>query len=209
MKAYQRLILFLFISLNINFSFAENRLPTINSDHYSQEQQEAQKIFENARKTKIFGPFEPLLYSPQLMNEARSMGDYLRYHSAIGNTLSELTILVTSRFWTQDYEWYVHAPIALKKGISASTIEAIRQGQIPTNMNTEEQLVYQFTVELLNNKQVSNTTYSAIEKHFGKKGAVDLAGIVGYYSFLALEMNMAQYPLPKDGVSLPRFPENR
>jgi 4-carboxymuconolactone decarboxylase len=42
------------------------------------------------------------------MNMARAMGDYLRYHSAIGNTLSELVVLITAREWSQDYEWYVH-----------------------------------------------------------------------------------------------------
>jgi 4-carboxymuconolactone decarboxylase len=30
-------------------------------------------------------------------SNARAMGDYLRIHSAIGNTLSELVILVTAR----------------------------------------------------------------------------------------------------------------
>ncbi|MBU6468239.1 MAG: carboxymuconolactone decarboxylase family protein [Betaproteobacteria bacterium] len=196
-----------FISLLTLPLLAEERLPTIDPHQYSQEQLEAQKIFEQARKTPIFGPFEPLLYSPQLMNEARSMGDYLRYKSAIGNTLSELTILVTARFWTQDYEWYVHAPIALKKGITPEVIESIRQGRIPEKMDADQQLVYNFSTELLNNKQVSDSTYDLAEKRFGKKGVVDLAGIVGYYSFLAVEMNMAQYPLPSNSQALPRFPE--
>jgi hypothetical protein len=44
--------------------------------------------------------FEPLMYSPAVMSEARAMGDYLRYKSAIGNTLSELAILLTAREWT-------------------------------------------------------------------------------------------------------------
>src|SRR5882757_37712 len=40
------------------------------------------------------------------------MGDYLRYRAAIGNTLSELVILITARAWTQGYEWSAHQPIA-------------------------------------------------------------------------------------------------
>jgi len=84
-----------------------------------------------ARKVPVFGPFEPLMYSPQVMTQARSMGDYLRYKSAIGNKLSELAILVTAREWTQDYEWYVHHPIALKVGIKPEVTEAIAQGRRP------------------------------------------------------------------------------
>jgi hypothetical protein len=44
-----------------------------------------------------FGPFEPMMYSPQVTSLARATGDYLRYQSAIGNSLSELVILLTAR----------------------------------------------------------------------------------------------------------------
>jgi len=94
---------------------AQLRLPTIPPAQYTPEQKQAAADFEAARKTPVFGPFEPLMYSPQVMSQARAMGDYLRYKSAIGTTLSELAILVTAREWTQDYEWYVHQPIAIKR----------------------------------------------------------------------------------------------
>ncbi|MBD5049948.1 carboxymuconolactone decarboxylase family protein, partial [Xanthomonas citri pv. citri] len=75
------------------------RLPTVPPANYTPEQKSAAADFEAARKVPVFGPFEPLMYSPQLMSQARAMGDYLRYHSSIGNTLSELAVLVTSRAW--------------------------------------------------------------------------------------------------------------
>jgi 4-carboxymuconolactone decarboxylase len=81
------------------------------------------RAWDNDRR--LVGPFEPMMRSPEFINLARSMGDYLRYHSSIGNTLSELFILVTAREWSQDYEWYVHYPIALKAGIVSSLADAI------------------------------------------------------------------------------------
>ena len=96
---------------------AENRLPTIPPATYNSEQTKAAEEFLAARKVPVFGPFEPLMYSPSLMSLARGMGDYLRYKPSIGTTLSELAILITAREWTQDYEWYVHFPAALKAGI--------------------------------------------------------------------------------------------
>ncbi|NIN36167.1 MAG: carboxymuconolactone decarboxylase family protein, partial [Gammaproteobacteria bacterium] len=42
---------------------------------------------------------------------------------------------------------------------------------------------------------------------FGEKGVVDLTGINGYYTLLAMQMNMAQYPLPEGAKKLLRFPE--
>ena len=186
---------------------AANRLPTIPPAQYTDEQRRAAEEFVAARKVPVFGPFEPLMHSPQVMSQARSMGDYLRYHSAIGNTLSELAILVTAREWSQDYEWYVHQPIALKAGIEPEIVAAIADGRRPTGMGDDEEIVYDFSTELHRNKRVSDRTFERAEKRFGKKGIVDLTGINAYYALLAMQLNVAQYALPKDGKKMVRFPD--
>jgi 4-carboxymuconolactone decarboxylase len=201
----QKTILAACIALSSFAAAAQNRLPTIAPADYNSEQARAAEEFLAARKTPVFGPFEPLMYSPNLMNLARGMGDYLRYKPAIGNTLSELAILITAREWTQDYEWYVHYPIALKAGIKKELADRIAYGQVPEGMSEDEALIYQFAWELNRNKRVSDEAYAKVEARFGKQGAVDLAGICGYYTFLAMELNMARYPLPSDGKLLPRL----
>ena len=187
-------------------ALAEERLPTIPPAQYTPEQKQAAEDFEQARKVPVFGPFQPLMHSPQVMSQARAMGDYLRYKSALGNTLSELAILVTAREWSQDYEWHVHQPIALKAGIRKEVVDAIAEGRRPAGMAADEEIVYEFATELLRNKQVSDATFERAKARFGTKGAVDLTGIVGYYTFLAMQLNAAQYPVPKEGIRLPRMP---
>ena len=186
---------------------AEDRLPTIPPASYTAEQKQAAIDVEAARKTPVFGPFEPLMHSPQVMSQARAMGDYLRYKSAIGTTLSELAILVTAREWSQDYEWTVHYPIALKAGIKADIADAVGDGRRPAAMSDDEEIVYEFTTELLRTKRVSDRTFARADKRFGKQGIVDLTGIAGYYTLLAMELNVAQYAGPKDGLRLARFPK--
>ena len=184
---------------------AEERLPAIPPSQYTEEQKRAAAEFEAARKVPLFGPFEPLMYSPQVMSQARAMGDYLRFKSAIGNTLSELAILITAREWTQDYEWTVHYPIALKAGIRQQIADAIALGRRPTAMSADEAAVFDYASELLKNKQVSDATFERAKSRFGLKGVVDLTGIVGYYTFLAMQLNAAQYPIPVPGRKLPRM----
>jgi 4-carboxymuconolactone decarboxylase len=186
---------------------AQDRLPTLAPSDYTAEQKRAAVEFEAARNVPVFGPFETLMYSPQLMNSVRATGDYLRYQSAIGTTLSELAILVTAREWSQDYEWYVHRPIALKAGIRASIVDAIADGQRPRDLRPDEEIVYDFSVELHRNKQVSDGTFARAKQRFGERGVVDLAGICGYYSLLAMELNMARYRLPDEAKPLARFPK--
>jgi 4-carboxymuconolactone decarboxylase len=185
---------------------AEERLPTIPPARYTEEQKQAAADFESARKIPVFGPFEPMMYSPQVMSQARAMGDYLRYKSAIGNTLSEFVILITAREWTQDYEWAVHYPIALKAGIRKEVADDIAAGRRPTAMSPDEETVFDFTSELLRNKQVSDATFERAKSRLGMKGVVDMTGIVGYYTFLAMQLNVAQYPVAMDEKKLPRVP---
>ena len=187
--------------------FAQTRLPEIPVDQYTTEQQKAAQEFELVRKKAPWGPFAMLMYSPELMNNARAMGDYLRYHSAFDSALSEFAILITAREWSQDYEWSIHYPIAIKAGLKPAIVESLKDGRRPEGMTEDQTIVYDFTIELQRNKRVSDATFAKIEKRFGKKGAVDLAGIAGYYTFLAMEMNMARRPTPIGNERLPRFPD--
>ena len=185
---------------------AQQRLPEIPAAQYDTDQKKAAEEFQAARKVPLSGPFQTMMYSPEVMSRARAMGDYLRFNSAIGNTLSELVILVTARAWSQGYEWAAHQPIALKAGISKEIVDAIAEGRRPTTMSDDEAIAYDFTMELQHNKGVSDATFAKAEKRFGKKGAVDIAGISGYYTFLAMQLNMARFPVPGDAPPLPRFP---
>ena len=200
------LLVFASIMLVAGPVLAQQRLPTIAPEQYTAEQKKAAEDFLAARKVPVFGPFEPMMHSPEVMSIARSTGDYLRYHSAIGNTLSELVILVTAREWSQDYEWYVHQPIALKAGISKDIADAIADGRRPVAMSADAEIVYDFTVELQKNKRVSDATFSRAEQRFGKKGVVDMVAISGYYTSLAMQLNTARYQFSGEGPRLSRFP---
>jgi len=200
------LALFLGLLIVVSPVLAQQRLPTIPPEQYTAEQKRAAEEFLAARKVPVFGPFEPMMHSPEVMTIARSTGDYLRYNSAIGNTLSEFVILITAREWSQDFEWYVHQPIALKAGISKDTTDAIADGRRPAAMTADEEIVYDFTIELQRNKRISDATFNRAEQRFGKKGVVDMVGISGYYTSLAMQLNAARYQFTGEGPRLPRFP---
>ena len=120
----------------------------------------AQAIIDGPRGA-LYGPFVPLLRSPELMDHAQRLGEYLRYRSAIGTRLSELAILVTARQWDQQVEWAIHAPIARAGGHRAPTsIDAIAHARRPRGMPEEEAAVYDFSLELNRNKRVSDPTYA-------------------------------------------------
>ena len=166
------------------------------------EQQRAADELVKGRRGALFGPFVPMLRSPELLNRAQRLGEYLRYDSALPARLRELAILVTARHFRQAYEWHVHCPPAAAAGLSSATIAEIAAYRGPQSLEEDEAAVFDFCTELLTTHQVSDETYSAALALLGERGVVDLCGVCGYYGLLALIMNVARTALP-DGATAP------
>jgi 4-carboxymuconolactone decarboxylase len=179
---------------------AQDRMPLPSMDQLNDAQRQAAQEIINGPRKALYGPFIPLLRSPELMDRSSKMGEYLRYKSAIGNQLSELVILIVARHWTQQVEWYLHAPIALKVGIKPEVIAAIAEGRTPDGLTEDQKIVYDFSMEINNNKSVSDATYTRAQKRFGDKGIIDMLGINGYYNFLAIIMNGTRTENPDQTV---------
>jgi 4-carboxymuconolactone decarboxylase len=175
---------------------AQDRLPAIPPERLTDAQKRAVDEFTAARKVPPSGPFIAMLRSPEVMNRARAMGDYLRYKSVLPPRLSEFAILVTARHWTQNYEWDAHAALAAKGGLSAEIIAAVAAGRRPDRMADDEDALYRLCVELHQNQSVSDPTYARAVEVFTEQGVIDIVGISGYYTMLAMVLNTARTPVP-------------
>lgn len=171
---------------------------------YTAEQKQVADAFTALRKEPPFGPFGLMLHSPRLMENVQRLGEYLRYHSSIGQKLSELAVLITARECSQDYEWLLHQPLAVKAGISQEITDAIRDGRRPEGMSADEALVYDVSIELHRTKNVSDDLYRRATERFGPQGVTDLIGTNGYYALLAMQLNAHRMPLPEGAKGLPK-----
>src|SRR5215510_3822694 len=126
-----------------------DRMPPIPADRWTAAQKEAAAEFARMRGQEVFGPFAVMLRSPEVMLRAAAMGDYMRYRTSLPPALNELIILIVARHWSQQFEWYVHQPMALKAGLSAQVVAAVSNGRRPEAMSGDEAIVYEFATELL------------------------------------------------------------
>jgi 4-carboxymuconolactone decarboxylase len=180
---------------------AQDRMPPISPDRLTDEQKKAIDEFRAARQADISGPFVPLLRSPEVMNRARALGDYLRFRSVLPPRVSEFLILLTARSWTQQYEWFAHRQIALDAGVSAATVTAIAEGRRPAPMSDDEAAIYDYFDELDRHRSVSDATYARMVARFGEQGVIDAAGIIGYYTMLSIAMNTTRTAVPTSGAA--------
>ncbi len=153
----------------------------------------------------LSGPFNALLYAPVIGHAVQELGAKLRFESSLPGALRELAILMVAQHWRANYEWYAHAPIAEREGLSADLIAAIKDGHLPADAPENVQTVYRFVHELLKTRRVGDETYDMARKAIGETGLVELISITGYYGIISGLLNAFEVPVP-DGAELP-FPD--
>jgi 4-carboxymuconolactone decarboxylase len=159
-------------------------------------------ILEGPR-TAVSGPFNMLLRSPEMGDLAQALGAYVRFDSVLPATLREMAIIITGAHWKAEYEWQAHKRAALAAGLEPAIVDAIAEGRRPPDMDSNESVLFDFCIQLLNDRRVSDATFASAVDAFGERGVVDLTGTLGYYSLVSLLLNVDEHPLP-DGVT-PQF----
>jgi 4-carboxymuconolactone decarboxylase len=180
------------------FTIQENALsrpPVLDETHLTAEQQVVFDDIRSGPRGLVEGPLRVWLQSPVLAERAQKLGAFCRYQTRLPARLSELAIVIVGAHWRSGFEWSVHAPIAAKAGIDYSVLEAIRTGARPSMTRSDEQAVYRFSHELLETKRVSEEAYENVVKLVGTEAAVELVGILGYYTLICMTINAFEVPI--------------
>lgn len=178
-----------------------DRMPPLERAAMNEAQRAAADALAAGPRGGVKGPFIPLLRTPELMDRLQKVGEYLRFQSSLEPRISEFVMCVVSRQWTQQFEWAVHVPLALKAGVQAATIESLAAGRRPEKMASDEATAYDFCTELARNHGVSDATYRQTVEQFGERSLMDLLGLVGYFTTVSMVMNVAHTPAPKADVA--------
>lgn len=177
------------------------RLDAPPAQHWNAAQRQVVDALTAGPRGALRGPFLPMLHSPELCNRAQQLGEYLRYRCSVPERLRELAICQSARLWNQTYEWHMHAPLALRAGVSGATLEALIAGGLPAQLPDDEAVILAFCRELHGGHRVGDTTYARALALLGAAGVMDLCGLCGYYALLAMVLNVAQSDLPAGAVA--------
>ena len=182
------------------------RMPPLTAEQMTAPQRAAADELIAGPRKGVKGPFIALLRSPELMQRLQKVGEYLRYGSSLEPRVSELLMLIVARQWTQQFEWSVHVPLALRAGVSADTVAAIADGRRPAAMAADEALAYDFADEVLRARGVSDATYAAALERFGERGVIDMLGVLGYFVMISMVLNVTHTPEEPNPAVIPLAP---
>jgi len=176
------------------FPSPTDRMPLMPREAMTPAQREAADAIIAGPRKAIFGPFIPLLRSPQLMGRVGDMGAYLRFESTLDARIRELATCVAARHTANQFEWLMHAPLAVAAGVAQATVDAIAEGRQPRGMADDEAAALDLSFEVLRQHGCSDATYAAALKAFGEQGVVELVSLVGYFVMVCWVMNVARTP---------------
>ena len=172
------------------------RIAAVEAGLMTPEQRSAAAVVSAGPRGAVRGPFAVLLNSPGAFSATQGLGAYLRFESSLPDNLRELAILTTAQHWQQDYEWRIHAAIALEAGVGAEVIESLAAGGTVKGVSFGESIIHAFWQQLHRTRNVDGETFMAAERLLGPAGVIDLCALCGYYALLAMVMNVSRNPLP-------------
>jgi 4-carboxymuconolactone decarboxylase len=174
-----------------------SRLPELARETLEPAQQVVWDRIASGARGGVGGPFKALITSAELCARVEQVGVFIRYECSVPMRLRELAILCVGQHWKAAYEWFAHAHIAAKQGVPEAVIAAIGTNapEVPFDADADR-VVATFVRELLRGGQVGDASYAAAQALLGDKGAVELTGLVGYYSLLAMQLNVFQITPP-------------
>lgn len=126
------LILLLVSSTNLA---AQERMPPIPPENMTEAQKKAAEALKASGGPNIAAaPWYVLFRVPELVTLVSTMRAHVASRSPLNQKLTELAILVVARQWTQNFEWNIHQPAALKAGLKPEIVTAIYNGRRPEQM---------------------------------------------------------------------------
>jgi 4-carboxymuconolactone decarboxylase len=171
------------------------RLPLPAREQLDPEGQRAYDVIVDPDSRYSEGPRGPVamwLCSPLRAEHIFPASTYLRYGTEKDQRLTELAILATAREARSQYEWTSHEPLALRAGLEPEIVELVKQrgslDQQIAGLGDRERTIIQFAREVASGEKVSSDTFAQARELFGERGVMDLAGLIGYYTFVDITL---------------------
>jgi 4-carboxymuconolactone decarboxylase len=181
------------------------RFPSLAEEDLTDAQRAVVDALLKGPRGVVEGPFIPLLRNPGLTSRIEKVGEYLRFGGVLPKHLTELAILVVAEAWRAPFEWQAHAPLARKAGIPEAVIDSVGSGRRPDMAEAAALTVYDFVSMLLRQRAVTEPVFRRAQEELGDAGVIELIGVCGYYTLLAMVLNVAEVRA-SEGVNIPFAP---
>lgn len=166
------------------------RLPPLDETELTDEQRAIRDALVAGPRGGVIGPFQIWLRRPELADVADRFGKYCRFRSDGDAKMSELIIMMVASHAKATFEWTHHYGEAIRAGLTEAQLASIERGEQPRDLEEKYAVACGAVAEILRTHRLTALSYARAQAHLGAEGLVDLVGIVGYYLFVSLTLNV-------------------
>ncbi len=158
-----------------------------------------EKIVNGPRKTlvpmtdqtgRLTGPFAIMLIAPGVGDAVESLGTALRTRSSLSPRVREIATLTIASHYGSEFEWSAHEQAAKNAGFTTSQLGQLKGKQVPDGLDEAENLAVESVILMLDEHSLGNPSYQKAVALLGEQGLAELVWLCGYYSMLALALNV-------------------
>ena len=180
------------------------RIPLATRNQIAEKELPAYDAFMASRTNRPnVGPYSLLLHMPEMAQRLEALRTYIRAEASLSQKLQELVMISVAREMGCAFIWYAHAAPARQAGVRDDIVDNICERRAPANLEPEEQIVVDFTRELLQHRKVSRPTFDAATARFGQRGTMTLTNLIASYAVLAYNMNTYDLEAPAHPTEKP------
>lgn len=159
-----------------------------------------------ALRGRISGPSTIVLHSPGLARPWNQISEYLHKESIVEPPHAELAVCATAREKDCGYVWNAHVPLALKAGVPAETIDAVRDRRPAHDLPAPARTVVLYVQQLLRDNRVESAVFDELLSAHGPQWMVELTAWIGRYGALADILNAFEVTHAAPAHVLPSVP---
>jgi 4-carboxymuconolactone decarboxylase len=148
------------------------------------------------------GPSGIHLYSPQTVDAHNVMNQYLRFQCFDAKT-REVAILTVAREMDSRFEWAAHEPEALKEGVPAQVIDAIKYRKSTQGLDEKDAAIIEFGRQILRDHKVTPEVFARVKALFAPNRLVELVLLMGNYASTATLLCAFDMQVPDGKPLLP------
>jgi 4-carboxymuconolactone decarboxylase len=139
---------------------------------------------------RLLGPFGLMTIAPGVGEAVQSVGSALRFGSGLSPRIREIAILVIAARFRSEFEWFAHEPAASAAGITGHQLDQLKAGSIPEDLSADEATAAGLIESMLAQHTLTDAEYSTALQALGEQSLAELVWLCGYYSMLALSLNV-------------------
>lgn len=136
---------------------------------------------------RLTGPFNAMLYSPNIGGPLQRLGAALRYEGTLDGTVRELVVLRVAGHHDSAYERQAHQQVARRLGVDEETLAAVDRG-IPDGLPQTATAALELAQRILERRLPDDADFGRLRGVLDDAGVFEVNALVGYYSLLATQM---------------------